>query len=399
MITTMKPNRDKEVKPAKATVSRVERPWGITSWPIRRSAIAFVLLISTTGAFQTLLAQSPNSDEPIKQRVARQAPDLTPETKVRAYVGGKDRWKYMPLKELNKGQEFQFDDHLCYVDQNGLIRMNPGVDVTKLEEANREFDRTNWRFPEPEDVVRFIDKESRHSHHDRMGTLKLGNRFWFQGRLYQATEDRGSPTGLSVRRTDIILKRVTNTFQRRVESLIDLTVNDEEGREFVISGTAEHPFFVPAENDYIPMGRLESGVVLRTAEGKLARVKKTKVRHGEFTVYNLEVEGPHNFFVSSVDGGPNILTHNACPPLSEAKQLMKMWDKRSFRTLSDSIRYHAGKHGGGSDPWKYMRRAASFNKKGATRKPLGDGATRWTRKNGEFLIEKNGKIVSYGPPS
>lgn len=35
-------------------------------------------------------------------------------------------------------------------------------------------------------------------------------------------------------------------------------------------------------------------------------------------------------------------------------------------------------------------------KKGAKKTILDDGATRWNRKNGEFLIERGGKIVTYG---
>ncbi|NYZ70042.1 hypothetical protein H0A36_28925, partial [Endozoicomonas sp. SM1973] len=83
-------------------------------------------------------------------------------------------------------------------------------------------------------------------------------------------------------------------------------------------------------------------------------------------------------------------------PLTEAKQLMSKWDKATYHTLSDSIRDHAKRHGFGNDIVKYLRKAANFNKKGAKQKALEDGAIRWNRKSGEFLIERNGKIVTYG---
>lgn len=83
-------------------------------------------------------------------------------------------------------------------------------------------------------------------------------------------------------------------------------------------------------------------------------------------------------------------------PLKEAKQLMSKWDKATYDNLSDSIRDHAKRHGFGNDIPKYLRKAASFNKKGAKKTTLDDGATRWNRKNGEFLIERDGKIVTYG---
>ncbi|AJQ94841.1 hypothetical Protein YC6258_02803 [Gynuella sunshinyii YC6258] len=83
-------------------------------------------------------------------------------------------------------------------------------------------------------------------------------------------------------------------------------------------------------------------------------------------------------------------------PLKEAKQSMSKWDKATYDTLSDSIRDHAKRHGFGNDIPKYLRKSANFNKKGAKQKNLEDGATRWNRRNGEFLIERNGKIVTYG---
>jgi len=54
------------------------------------------------------------------------------------------------------------------------------------------------------------------------------------------------------------------------------------------------------------------------------------------------------------------------------------------------------KHLPDRDVWTYLRKAANFNKKGARRKLLDDGAVRYSRKSGEYLIERGGKIVSYG---
>lgn len=82
--------------------------------------------------------------------------------------------------------------------------------------------------------------------------------------------------------------------------------------------------------------------------------------------------------------------------LGEAKKLMSRWDKSTYSSVASSIRDHATRHGFGKDIPKYLRKAANFNKRGAKQKNLEGGATRWNRKNGEFLIERNGKIVTYG---
>jgi hypothetical protein len=46
--------------------------------------------------------------------------------------------------------------------------------------------------------------------------------------------------------------------------------------------------------------------------------------------------------------------------------------------------------GFGDDIAKYTAKVDSFNMKGAMKKTLEDGATQWTGKGGEFLIERNG---------
>ncbi len=80
--------------------------------------------------------------------------------------------------------------------------------------------------------------------------------------------------------------------------------------------------------------------------------------------------------------------------LREMKKLMSLWDKSTSRTLAESIRYHAAEHGG--DVLKYLRKAANFNKRGARRTIRSDGSIKWLKNNGEWIIERGGRIVSYG---
>ena len=79
----------------------------------------------------------------------------------------------------------------------------------------------------------------------------------------------------------------------------------------------------------------------------------------------------------------------------EIQALMTGWDKATYPTLPASIVRHAQKHGFGGDYLCYLRKAFNFNKKGARKKYLPDEAIRWNKSN-EFLIERNGKIVTYG---
>jgi glutathione peroxidase-family protein len=81
--------------------------------------------------------------------------------------------------------------------------------------------------------------------------------------------------------------------------------------------------------------------------------------------------------------------------IAEIKKLMETWDQATYPTLAYSIVDHADRHDFQNEYLKYLRKAANFNKRGARKKNLLDGAIRWN-KGFEFLIERNGKIISYG---
>ena len=74
---------------------------------------------------------------------------------------------------------------------------------------------------------------------------------------------------------------------------------------------------------------------------------------------------------------------------------MSDWDRATYPTLAMSIVKHARKHGFPDQYLRYLRKAKNFSKKGARKKLLLDGATRWN-KGAEFLIERDGRIITYG---
>jgi len=84
--------------------------------------------------------------------------------------------------------------------------------------------------------------------------------------------------------------------------------------------------------------------------------------------------------------------------VEEIERYMQQWGvgrpEQKFTTPAHCIVWHANKHGNG-DILRYLRKASLFNKKRAKSKWV-RGAKRWIRKNGEFLIERDGQLVSYG---
>ena len=109
--------------------------------------------------------------------------------------------------------------------------------------------------------------------------------------------------------------------------------------------------------------------------------------------HQCQIEGVCFVELAAVDvpGGPG---GGARITLSEGKALVSMWSRGSFRTVAASIRYHAAKHGPG-DVWTYLRQAANFNRRGA-HAIFREDSIRYLRKSGEYLIERAGKILSYG---
>jgi hypothetical protein len=81
--------------------------------------------------------------------------------------------------------------------------------------------------------------------------------------------------------------------------------------------------------------------------------------------------------------------------IDEIQVLLSTWDRATYPTIAVSVVKHAQKHGFAEDYLRYLRKAANFNKRGARKKQLPNGATRWN-KGFEFLIERNGKIITYG---
>ena len=122
---------------------------------------------------------------------------------------------------------------------------------------------------------------------------------------------RGQPQAREVRWTGEIVATVVSSFSRDVNTLVDAHILHPDDQTEVISGTPEHPFYVPAEGRFVPLGELELGTGLRLQDGSEAMLVELSWRQGDFKVFNFEVDGAHNYFVSSADSQADaILVHN-----------------------------------------------------------------------------------------
>lgn len=80
----------------------------------------------------------------------------------------------------------------------------------------------------------------------------------------------------------------------------------------------------------------------------------------------------------------------------EIERLMLRWGQASYDSVAHCIVNHANRHGYPGNYLKYLRKAAHFNKKRSRKSSREPGVYRWNRRNDEYLIERDGKIVSYG---
>lgn len=113
----------------------------------------------------------------------------------------------------------------------------------------------------------------------------------------------------------VVVSKVTKTHHKSYEVICTLeTFSPEEGINFSVGVTSNHPFYIMKQRRYLPIGNIVS-------RSKNADIKLTKVTHsGDFLtniqvesfkfkevgdVYNIQVEKYHNYFLE--DG---TLVHN-----------------------------------------------------------------------------------------
>jgi hypothetical protein len=121
-------------------------------------------------------------------------------------------------------------------------------------------------------------------------------------------EDVGEGTEVlsyDVRSNDVVISSVLRTFVSQEQPIVEITYLAGEA-ESVVRGTPTHPFWVVGYG-WTAMSRLREGDLLRTLDGE-AVVRRRRSLVARQTVYNIEVQDTHAYFV----GTPAVLVHNRC---------------------------------------------------------------------------------------
>jgi RHS repeat-associated protein len=113
----------------------------------------------------------------------------------------------------------------------------------------------------------------------------------------------------NIEKDKVELSKVINTLTRETQGIYEITAGKE-----IINVTAEHPFYVVGKG-WIKAKELQAGDVLKSSDGKIkVQVSSIKKLSKAVTVYNIEVDGNHDYFVTN----STILVHNK--NITEAKQ-------------------------------------------------------------------------------
>jgi hypothetical protein len=98
-----------------------------------------------------------------------------------------------------------------------------------------------------------------------------------------------------------VLSKVAKIFRKTVNKLAKIAIGGA-----LVFATPDHPFY--ANGYYVPASELQAGDSVQTLSGGKEPVQSIQLVDTTATVYNLEVERHHNYFV----GKAGLLVHNSC---------------------------------------------------------------------------------------
>jgi RHS repeat-associated protein len=113
------------------------------------------------------------------------------------------------------------------------------------------------------------------------------------------------------------LSKVINTLKRETEGIYKLTIGKE-----IIQVTAEHPFYVEGKG-WTTVKELKVDDKLKTSSRKERVIKSIEQLIGKVTVYNIEVDGNHNYFITD----SKILVHNKSIEKEVEQKEIRVYEK------------------------------------------------------------------------
>ena len=316
-----------------ATTDAGEGPWRSVSEPGPGSGLVGEVACSVPQLVEPLTTHSLPSP-PGCRAPTMALPDMEV---VSVFDTRQARWRPGYAASIEPGDEFLRDGQLWLAtSQEWQAQGDASVDDFWMADATASFN-TPVRLPEAADWVLLLG-DSGETGHRRLREVSGGERVAFGGWVFEVERDT---LGLAVRRTGLVLSRVLDTFVRDSTAVVDASIAYDDGSLEVITGTPEHPFWVPKLQRWVPLGELVEGTELHVDSGAGAILVSSTWRQGDFTVYNFEVEGTHNYFVRAPGSeSAAVLVHNTCPNairFTQASITDTFKDGRSVQKMIDGL--------------------------------------------------------------
>lgn len=131
---------------------------------------------------------------------------------------------------------------------------------------------------------------------------------------------------------------MTQIFRKTSDHLRILTVAGDGGNVETLRTTDEHPFYVQGKG-WLAAGALRAGDLVQETDGTWQRVLAStrEVHAGGVTVYNIEVDGDHTYFVEDGAGPADaVWVHNTC----FRNEVLDRWSARLGRRIHPNRQAH-----------------------------------------------------------
>ena len=162
------------------------------------------------------------------------------DTVVEVYDARTGTWSDEEAGDVQVGEEFLHDGRLFQATHAGVVDRG-AVDAKALADADAAVTEVELiTQPESASWVLVLADEDTSVGHTRLADVQPGERFAYQGRVYEA---RGDERVEQVRETGEVLGRVVNTFVRTADAVIDVDIAYPDGSVDTLTGTPNHPFW------------------------------------------------------------------------------------------------------------------------------------------------------------
>ncbi len=152
---------------------------------------------------------------------------------------------------------------------------------------------------------------------------------------------------------------VTTKFIHENAEILNLRI---EGSDEPIGTTASHPFWSEDRQQFVAAGELRVGENLLLADDTTRHVESIALRPNRETVYNIEVDGEHVFYV----GEDGVLVHNSCGSRvyvirNAANEVVYVGTGTAGRVRTATARIANALFGGNTEKAKNLFRVTSKN--------------------------------------